>query len=335
MLKSKITVLLAMAVVATSAIAADKLSGAGATFPAPLYYDWAHSYQAKTGIEVNYQSIGSGGGIKQIQKRTVSFGASDKPLTTAELAKDNLLQIPAVIGSIEIVYNLPGIKSGELKLSNEAAAGIFLGTVAYWDDAKIKKDNPTVKLPHERTTVVHRSDGSGTTWNFVYWLDKISPEWKSKVGVGTSVNWPVGIGGKGNEGVANVVKQTAGSVGYVEYAYAKQNNMNVAQLQSKEGTFVMPSTESFKAAAKNATWTKKDHFFEILALMPGKNTYPIVAATFILLPKEKIDENKKVAQFFKYAFDNGDASAEKLGYIALPLETKKLVESYLLDNGIK
>jgi len=335
MLKSKIATLVAAAVIATTASAADKLSGAGATFPAPLYYDWAHAYKAKTGSEVNYQSIGSGGGIKQIQKRTVNFGASDKPLTPEELKKDNLLQIPAVIGSIEIVYNLPGVKSGELKLSNEVAAGIFLGTVGYWDDAKIKKDNPNAKLPHDRITVVHRSDGSGTTWNFVYWLDKISPEWKSKVGVGTSVNWPVGIGGKGNEGVANVVKQTAGSVGYVEYAYAKQNNMNVAQLQSKEGAFVMPTTESFKAAAKNATWTKSDHFYEILALMPGKNTYPIVAATFILLPKDKIEDNKKVAQFFKFAFDNGDASADKLGYIALPAETKKMAMDYLAENGIK
>ncbi len=325
--------LFAAAALATGAIAADKLSGAGATFPAPLYYDWAHGYAAKTGNQVNYQSIGSGGGIKQIQKRTVDFGASDKPLESQELAKDNLLQFPAVVGTINVVYNIPGVADGAIKLSNDAVAGIFLGTITTWNDPIIKKDNPGVNLPDKRITVVHRSDGSGTTWNFVYWLDKISPVWKSKVGVGTSVNWPVGIGGKGNEGVANVVKQTPYSIGYVEFAYAKQNKMTSAQLMSSAKTWVAPSVATSKEAAKNAKWTKQDHFHEILVLEPGKNSYPITAATFILLPKEKVDNNKKVVAFFNYAFEN-DAAAERLGYIPLPEETVKLIQSYFKDNGL-
>lgn len=325
--------LLAVAALASGAVAADKISGAGATFPAPLYYDWAHSYNAKTGNQVNYQAIGSGGGIKQIQKRTVNFGGTDKPLTPQELAKDNLLQFPAVVGTINVVYNIPGIADGALKLSNDAVAGIFLGTISTWNDPIIAKDNPGVKLPASRITVVHRSDGSGTTWNFVYWLDKVSAVWKSKVGVGTSVNWPVGIGGKGNEGVANVVKQTPNSIGYVEFAYAKQNKMASAQLMSSEKTWVMPSVESSKEAAKNAKWTKQSHFHEILVLEPGKKSYPITAGTFILLPKEKVAENKKVVQFFNYAFEN-DAAAERLGYIPLPKETTGLIQSYFKDNGL-
>ncbi len=326
--------LFAVAALATGAVAADKISGAGATFPAPLYYDWAHEYAAKTGNQVNYQSIGSGGGIKQIQKRTVDFGASDKPLTPEELAKDNLLQFPAVVGTINVIYNIPGVADEAIKLSNDAVAGIFLGTISAWNDPIIKKDNPGLNLPEKRITVVHRSDGSGTTWNFVYWLDKISPTWKSKVGVGTSVNWPVGIGGKGNEGVANIVKQTPYSIGYVEFAYAKQNKMNSAQLMTAEKTWVAPSVETSKEAAKNARWAKQTHFHEILALEPGKKSYPITAGTFILLPKEKVDSNKKVVKFFNYAFENGAPAAERLGYIPLPNETVKLIQSYFKDNGL-
>jgi phosphate transport system substrate-binding protein len=325
--------LFAAAALATGAAAADKISGAGATFPAPLYYDWAHGYAAKTGNQVNYQSIGSGGGIKQIQKRTVDFGASDKPLSPEELKKDNLLQFPTVVGSIAVAYNLPGVPDGALKLSNEAAAGIFLGTISTWNDPLIKKDNPSLNLPDKRITVVHRSDGSGTTFNFVYWLDKISPTWKSKVGVGTSVNWPVGIGGKGNEGVANVLRQTPYSIGYVEYAYKKENKMTAAQLQSADKTWVELTVANVKEATKNAKWTKQDHFHEILVLEPGKKSYPITAATFILLPKEKPEQNKKVIQFFNYAFEN-DAAAERLGYIPLPDETVKLIQSYFKDNAL-
>jgi phosphate transport system substrate-binding protein len=225
------------------------------------------------------------------------------------------------------------VPDGALKLSNEAAAGIFLGTISTWNDPLIKKDNPSLNLPDKRITVVHRSDGSGTTFNFVYWLDKISPTWKSKVGVGTSVNWPVGIGGKGNEGVANVLRQTPYSIGYVEYAYKKENKMTAAQVQSAEKTWVELTVANVKEAAKNAKWTKQDHFHEILALEPGKKSYPITAGTFILLPKEKPEQNKKVIQFFNYAFEN-DAAAERLGYIPLPNETVKLIQSYFKDNGL-
>lgn len=322
-----------LAVLASGAFAADKLSGAGATFPAPLYYDWAHSYAAKTGNQINYQAIGSGGGIKQIEKRTVDFGGTDKPLTPQELAKANLLQFPAVVGTINVVYNIPGVADGAIKLSNEAVAGIFLGTINSWNDPVIKKDNPNVKLPAGAITVVHRSDGSGTTFNFTYWLDKINTTWKQKVGVGTSVNWPKGIGGKGNEGVANIVKQTPNSIGYVEFAYAKENHMTSAQVQTSSKTWVAPTVENSKEAAKGAKWTKQDHFHEILVLEPGKKAYPITAATFILLPKEKTAQNKKVIAFFNYAYEN-DAAAEKLGYIPLPNETVKMIQSYFKDNGL-
>lgn len=332
MLKGNLIALFSAAAISVSAFAADTINGAGATFPAPLYQSWAHAYNKVTGAQINYQSIGSGGGIKQIQKRTVDFGASDKPLTPEELAKDGLLQFPAVVGTINVVYNIPGIGNDGIKLSNEAVAGIFLGTISQWNDPVIAKDNHGVNLPAKNITVVYRADGSGTTWNFAYWLDKISPVWKSKVGVGTSVKWPKGMGGKGNEGVANNVKQLPYSIGYVEFAYAKQNNMTSAVLQSADKSWVSASVASSKEAAKNAKWTKQDHFHEILALQPGKNTYPVVAGTFILLPKEKVDANKKVTKFFKFAFDKGDAEAEKLGYIPLPTETTKLIESYWSDN---
>ncbi|MEF3192425.1 MAG: phosphate ABC transporter substrate-binding protein PstS [Campylobacterales bacterium] len=327
--------ILATSLIAASLMGAEKINGAGATFPAPLYYQWAYMYQAETKNQVNYQSIGSGGGIKQIQQRTVDFGASDKPLSPAELKQSNLLQFPAVVGSIQIVYNLDGIGANQLKLSNDVAADIYLGKITMWNDPRIAKDNPGLALPAKRITVVHRSDGSGTTFNFVYWLSQISKEWASKVGYGTSVNWPTGIGGKGNEGVTNIVKQTPGSIGYVEYAYVKQHNLKPAVLQSKEGTWVEASTASIKAAAANAKWTKQDHFHEILALQPGKNTYPIVAGTFILLPKEKPERNKKVVKFFNFAFDKGDAAAEKLGYIPLPTEAVSLIRSYFKDNGLQ
>ena len=332
MLKSKIVALTAAVSLSVSAFAVDTINGAGASFPAPLYQAWAHAYNATTGAQINYQSIGSGGGIKQIQKRTVDFGATDAPLNPEQLAKDGLLQFPAVVGSIDIVYNIPGVADGKLKLSNEAAAGIFLGTIKEWNNPIIAKDNPGVKLPSKPITVVYRADGSGTTWNFTYWLDKISEVWKSKVGVGTSVKWPTGMGGKGNEGVSNNVKQIPYSVGYVEYAYAKQNKLTSAVLQSAEKTWVEASVESAKEAAKNAKWTKKDHFYEILALEPGKKSYPLVAATFILLPKEKPVDSKKVTNFYKFAYDKGDKEAEKLGYIPLPVETTKLIESYWAEN---
>ncbi len=319
-----------------SAFAGDQISGAGATFPAPLYFDWAHSYQKETSNQVNYQSIGSGGGVKQVQAGTVDFGGTDEPMKPDALAKANLLQFPAVIGTIDLVYNLPEVKDQSLKISNAAASGIFMGTIKTWNDPVIAKDNPGVKLPATPITVVHRSDGSGTTFNFTYWLSAISADWKGKVGTGKDVNWPAGLGGKGNEGVAAVVKQTPGAVGYVESAYAKLNKMSRVQLQTKDGNFIPWTLEAAKAAAANATWTAQDNFYEILVNMPGKNSWPITAATFILMPKAKVEKDKQVTKFFAYGFSPvGDKAAEKLEYIPLPDNVIKMVTDYWKANNVQ
>ena len=315
-------------------LSADTISGAGATFPAPVYYEWAHDYYKVTGNKVNYQSIGSGGGIKQVSARIVDFGASDKPLKPKKLDRKRLYQFPAVIGSIVVIYNLTGIKDMQLRLENEDVADIFAGRIKYWDDKKITEDNPGIKLPHKAITVVHRSDGSGTTFNFTYYLSHVSDYWANNIGVGKAVDWPVGIGGKGNEGVSNLVKQTPYSIGYVEYAYKLQNNFKAATLQTKSGKWVKPVEENFKAAAKYAKWGPKNHFYQILALQPGDNSYPIVAGTFILLPREKPERDKKVTAFFDWAFKHGDAAASKLGYIPLPASTKEKIREYWKMHGI-
>ena len=327
--------LLLSALAAVSLIAADKISGAGASFPAPIYYQWAHTYEAATGVQVNYQSIGSGGGIKQIQARTVDFGASDEPLEPAKLAQDKLLQFPAVVGAIGLAYNIPALEGKEIKLSNAVVEGIFLGTITKWNDPKIAAENAGVALPDLAVTIAHRSDGSGTTWNFTYWLDAISPAWHEKVGLGKTVQWPIGIGGKGNEGVTNMIKQTPGSIGYVETSYAEKNNLPMATVQSAEKTWVKPTTATIKAAAANAKWKAEEGFYQILANQPGKETYPIVAATFILLPIEKTAENKKVVTFFNYSFEKGAEEAQKLGYIPLPKETITAIVAYWKANGAK
>lgn len=323
-----------LAISAVALMAGDKINGAGASFPATVYYDWAHSYEKATSTQVNYQSIGSGGGIKQIRARTVDFGATDKPLKPKDLKKYKLFQFPAVIGSIVLAYNIPGVKDGELKLSNENIADIFLGKIKYWDDKAIKANNKDVNLPHKQIMVVRRSDGSGTTFNFTYYLSKVSDLWKSEVGYGKSVDWPVGIGGKGNEGVTNLLKQSEYSIGYIEYSYKLKQGLDAATLQSKEGNWVETKPESFKAAAAYANWKKSEGFYEVLVLQPGKTSYPIVAATFILMPTEKTDMNKKVAKFYDYSFNNGDARASELGYIPLPKETKDMIRSYWKDNGV-
>lgn len=319
----------------SSNIYADRISGAGASFPAPLYYDWAYDYHKATKNEINYQSIGSGGGIKQISSRIVDFGASDKPLKPKKLDKKRLYQFPAVIGSIVVVYNIPELKDMELKLENKDVADIFLGKIKYWDDKAIVEDNPGIKLPHKKITVVRRSDGSGTTFNFSYYLSHVSQDWAKSVGAGKALDWPVGIGGKGNEGVSNLLKQTPYSIGYVEYAYKKRNNFKAAILQTKSGKWVKPIEENFKAAAKFAAWKPENHFYQILALQPGDNSYPIVAGTFILLPREKTQTNKKVTAFFDWAFKNGDKSAKRLGYIPLPEETKDAIRQYWKKHNIE
>lgn len=316
-----------------SALAAD-ITGAGATFPYPIYAKWAEAYKAKTGIGMNYQSIGSGGGIKQIKAKTVDFGASDKPLKPEELEKDGLTQFPAVMGGVVPVINVDGIKEGELKLSGALLADIFLGKIKKWNDPAIAAMNKGVALPASDITVVHRSDGSGTTFLFANYLSKVSPEWKEKVGADASVAWPVGTGGKGNEGVANFVKQIKGSIGYVESAYAKQNKMNYSQLQNKDGVFVLPTEDNFKAAAGNANWEKAPGFYEILTEQPGKNSWPITGATFILMHKSQANpaQAAQVLKFFEWAYSNGDTMALDLDYIPMPDNVVKLIQNSWKGN---
>jgi phosphate transport system substrate-binding protein len=315
--------------------AEEMLNGAGATFPYPVYSAWANEYNKITGMKLNYQSIGSGGGIKQITERTVDFGASDKPLKPEELAKDNLLQFPAVIGGVVPVVNISGIKAGELRLDSEAVCKIYMGEIKTWNDPKIKGLNPKLNLPSNEITVVHRSDGSGTTAIFTDYLSDVCPAWKEKVGTGTSVSWPAGIGGKGNEGVANYVQQQANSIGYVEFAYAKQNNLTHTVLKNHAGTFVEPSFESFEDAAATASFDPKKDFYLWLNDAPGKNAWPIAGATFILLAKEKKDSNIKVVKFYDWAFKNGDAKAKELIYVPLPKALKAKVEGYWKANGLQ
>ncbi|MDA3946097.1 MAG: phosphate ABC transporter substrate-binding protein PstS [Helicobacteraceae bacterium] len=332
MFKKLATSALLVAVAATASIASDKISGAGASFPAPLYYDWAYQYGKETKFRVNYQSIGSGGGIKQITKRIVNFGASDKPLTKKELVKSKLLQFPAVIGSIVVALNVPGIEDEKLHLKNEVVADIFAGKITKWNDATIAADNKGLNLPDEKIIVVHRSDGSGTTYNFTYYLNKSSKNWADNYGVGKAIDWATGIGGKGNEGVASLVMQTPYTIGYIENAYKEKNHLAAATLQTASGKWVAATEENFKAAAQYANWTKEGHFYAMLALQPGDTSYPIVAATFILLPTEKSDTNKQVIKFYDYAFKNGDEAAKRLGYIPLPEATKNMIREYWVTN---
>ena len=312
----------------SGAYAAD-ITGAGATFPYPIYSKWAEAYKAKTGIGLNYQSIGSGGGIKQINEKTVDFGASDMPLTPDVLEKDGLMQFPAVMGGEVLTVNLPGIKKGEIKLNGKVIADIYLGKIKNWSDPAIKALNKGVKLPDMKITVVHRSDGSGTTFIFTNYLSKVSPEWKVKPGMGTSVDFPVGVGGKGNEGVASYVQRIKGSIGYVEYAYALQNNMVYTQLESRDGTFLMPTSDTFQAAAAGADWEHAPGFYEILTNEEGKKSWPITGATFILMHtvQEKPANAKEVLKFYSWAYDNGAKMAEELVYVPMPKSVVDLIRS--------
>ncbi len=318
----------ALGLVAGLAQAAVTINGAGATFPYPIYAKWAEAYKTKSGMSLNYQSIGSGGGIKQIKAKTVDFGASDKPLSVEELNEGGLLQFPMVMGGVVPVVNLEGVKPGELKLSGEILADIYLGKITEWNDAAIAKLNPGVKLPQQKIGVVARSDGSGTTYIFTHYLSKVSPAFKEKIGNNTSVAWPAGVGGKGNEGVASYVQQLKGAIGYVEYAYALQNKMTFAQMQNKAGKFVKPETASFQAAAANADWAKTPGFNLMLTDQAGEKSWPITGATFILVYKnqEKPETALEVLKFFAWAYESGDKLATELDYVPMPDSVVTLVK---------
>ena len=313
--------------VATPAFAAD-ITGAGSTFIFPVLSKWADAYKKESGNGVNYQSIGSGAGIKQINASTVTFGATDAPLKADQLQKDGLAQWPMIMGAIVPVLNIDGVKAGDLVLDGATLGDIFLGKITKWDDAAIKKLNPNAKLPSEAISVVHRADGSGTTFNFTDYLTKVNADWKSKVGSGTAVEWPVGVGAKGNEGVAGNISQTKNSIGYVEYAYAKQNKLTYTALLNKAGMTIQPTNEAFQAAASNADWTNAPGYYLILTDQPGDKSWPIVASTFILMHKEATDKaaSQEALKFFKFAFDKGAKSAEELDYIPMPDSVIKLIE---------
>jgi phosphate transport system substrate-binding protein len=311
----------------TSAFAAD-ITGAGATFPFPLYSKWADAYKKETGNGLNYQSIGSGAGIKQIVAKTVTFGASDMPLKPEQLDKEGMIQWPQAMGALVPVVNLEGIKPGELVFSGELLGDIYLGKVKTWNDPAIAKLNPKLKLPSAAITVVRRSDGSGTTFIWTDYLSKTNAEWKTKAGSGTAVEWPTGVGAKGNEGVAGNVSQTKNSIGYVEYAYAKQNKLTYGAVINKAGKTVQPVIASFQAAAANADWAGSKNYFVILTDQPGEASWPITGATFILMHKDPADKAaaKEAIKFFKWAFEKGDKMAEELDYIPMPDNVVKQIE---------
>ena len=304
------------------------ISGAGATFPYPIYAKWAQMYNKETGFQLNYQSIGSGGGIQQIKNKTVTFGASDMPLEPKQLTAAGLVQFPTVVGGDVPVVNLDGIGAGDLTLDGPTLANIFLGKITKWDDPAIKKLNPNAKLPSSAIVVVHRSDGSGTTFIFTNYLSKESPQWQSDVGASTSVEWPTGIGAKGNEGVSNNVTQAKGSIGYVEYAYALENKMASVKMINKDGKAVAPNSAAFQAAAANADWANSDQYYVILTDQPGPETWPIAGATFILMYKQPVDPaaSAEALKFFDWAYKNGAKAAESLDYVPLPASVIAQIE---------
>ena len=308
---------------------AAEISGAGATFPYPIYAKWAEAYKAKTGTAMNYQSIGSGGGIKQINAKTVDFGASDMPLKPEELDKGGLQQFPMVMGGVVPVVNLAGVAPGQLKLDGKVLAGMYLGTITNWNDKAITALNPGLTLPDKAVATVHRSDGSGTNFIFTHYLSSIDDEFKSKIGENTSVEFPGGLGGKGNEGVAAIAGRTDGAIGYVEYAYALQNKMTYAQLKNHDGNYVSPNASTFQAAAANADWSKAPGFYLLLTDQPGKDSWPITGATFILMhhQQEKPDTAREVLNFFDWAYHNGGQLAEQLDYVPMPAAVINAVEA--------
>jgi phosphate transport system substrate-binding protein len=311
------------------AVAAPIITGAGATFPYPVYSKWAYLYNRETGVRLNYQSIGSGGGIKQIKARTVDFGASDAPLKPAELDKAGLMQFPMIMGGVVPVVHITGIQAGQVKLTSSTLADIYLGKITKWNDPRLVADNKGLSLPAEDITVVHRADGSGTTWIFTNYLSKVSPEWKEKVGNAKAVQWPAGLGGKGNEGVAAFVKKVEGAIGYVEYAYALQNKMASVLLQNHDGHFVAPTAENFQAAAAGADWAHAKGYYMVLTNQPGASSWPITGASFILMYKTQTNpaQAKAVLKFFDWSYHHGGKAALSLDYVPMPDKVVKMVES--------
>ena len=323
----------AMAFSSASVMAAD-MTGAGATFPYPIYAKWAETYKASTGNGLNYQSVGSGAGIKQIKAKTVEFGASDMPLTAAELEEAGLMQFPAIMGGVVTIVNLPGITPGQMKLTGPVVADIYLGKITKWNAPEIAALNPGVKLPDDEITVVHRADSSGTSFLFTDFLSKTSPDFKAKIGAGTAVKWATGVGGKGNDGVAANVQRIKGAIGYVEWAFAKKNKMSHTQLKNKDGVFLQPDDDAFKAAAAGAEWTKTPGFAIVLTDAAGKASWPITGVSYILMHKDQADaaKGKEVLKFFDWSFKNGAAAAAELDYVPMPDSVTKLVDAAWKTN---
>lgn len=341
-LKSIIVSSVLAATAFSSALSAGTINGAGASFPHPIYAKWAEEYNKETGVRINYQSIGSGGGIRQITAKTVDFGATDAPLDAQKLAEQGMIQFPMVMGAIVPVVNIPGIKPGTMKLTGELLADIYMGKIKKWNDPRIVAINPDLKIPNQSIYVVHRSDGSGTTYNFTDYLSQVSPDWKKNVGTNTDITWPrqaTTIGANGNAGVANFVRRTRGAIGYVEYAFAKQNNLSHTQLASAEGKFLKPSMATFQAAAQNADWKNAPGFRLLLNNQPGADSWPMTAATFILMHKEQASAEKarQIVEFFDWSYDNGSDIAKALDFIPMPASVIELVtntwETQLTHNG--
>ena len=323
----KLLAMVALALTSTVVSAAD-ITGAGATFPYPIYSKWSEAYKAATGIGLNYQSIGSGGGIKQIKAKIVDFGASDMPLKQEELDKEGLMQFPAIIGGVVPIVNIDGVAAGQLKLTSDVIADIYMGKITKWDHPSITAINPGLKLPNANISVVHRSDGSGTTFIWTNWLSKTNQEWADKIKDGTAVRWPTGVGGKGNEGVSAVVQQLKNSIGYVEYAYAKRNKIPHAQVKNRDGNFVQPSDDTFKAAAANADWNSAPGMYLLLTDQKGKDAWPITGASFIIMHKQQADAltGRAILKFFDWSYKNGSKMSEDLEYVHLPQSVIKLVQ---------
>jgi phosphate transport system substrate-binding protein len=306
------------------------INGAGATFPMPIYSQWAYDYENAAGLKVNYQSVGSGAGIAAIESKTVDFGASDAPLTTDDLTKYGLTQFPMIIGGVVPVVNIPGLQAGQLRLTGELLADIYIGNITNWSDEKIKSVNPDINLPEKAIVVVHRADGSGTTWIFTNYLDAVSSQWHDSVGIGKSVEWPsTGVGGRGNEGVASYVGQVDGAIGYVEYAYAVQNHLTYAQMQNRAGNFVPPTADAFAAAASNADWANAPGYYMVLVNQPGDQSWPITGASFIIMYQDQANQRtaRAILEFFDWSYRNGQDAAMSLDYVPIPMNVVEMVEN--------